>query len=227
MRVWVQSVQRAETGEIEVAEDVLRDQRWAEQQHEVGGENRHRQHSPGQRAHGEQYRQIARGHDQRERLEAVRGDAHAEARERARDPVRPAAATGGNVLRGPARRVRREQEDAREHADQPERAEHAQRARSDPRAGRLLYTAGRSPGDPNAGYGGCSLYGLIVTSTRRARVLHARYPVTAVASAGGPSGRGCAFESHHHTAGSSGEALPICDVATANPHTGCPGPAVS
>jgi len=69
--VGVQSVQGAQPGEIEVAEHILGDQRWAEQQHEVRGDDRHPQCAPGQRACGEQHRHVARGQDQRERLEAV------------------------------------------------------------------------------------------------------------------------------------------------------------
>jgi hypothetical protein len=46
VRVGVQPVQRAETGEIEVAEDVLGDQRRTEQQHQVGGDDRHPQGRP-------------------------------------------------------------------------------------------------------------------------------------------------------------------------------------
>jgi hypothetical protein len=39
-------MQSAQTGEIEVAEDILGDQRWAQQQHEVRGNDRHPQGAP-------------------------------------------------------------------------------------------------------------------------------------------------------------------------------------
>ena len=197
VRVGVQPVQGAQPGEIEVAEHILGDQRGPEQQHEVRGDDRHPQGAPGQRARGEQHRHVARGHDQRERLEAVRADAHAEALEGAGQPARPAAAAGGDVLRWTARRARGEQEDAREHAEQAERAERAQRARRDRRSSR---SGGAPPARRTAARGArdCQgsgrLHALIVTSRRSARLWCAEYPVTAaVASAGGirPVERAC------------------------------------
>jgi len=71
MRVGVEPVQSAQPREIEVAEHILGDQRWPEQQHEMRGDDRHPQRAPGQGARGEQHRHVAGGHDQRERLEAV------------------------------------------------------------------------------------------------------------------------------------------------------------
>jgi hypothetical protein len=42
VRIGVQPVQGSQTGEIEVAKDVLGDQWWAKQQHEVRGDDRAR-----------------------------------------------------------------------------------------------------------------------------------------------------------------------------------------
>ncbi len=170
VRVGVQAVQDAQAGEAEVAEHVLGDQRRAQQQHEVRGDDRRPQHPSGQRARGEQHRHVARDHDQRERLEAIRGDAHAEALEGAGQPTRPAAAAGGHVQRGARRRAGGDQKDGAQHAQQPERAERAQSAHRYPSAGRLLYACPRSSGEENASCGGPSLYQRIVTSTRPARV---------------------------------------------------------
>ena len=103
VRVRVHPVQGAQAGEIEVAEDVLGDQRRAQQQREVRGDDRHPYHPSWKRAHGEQHGQIARGHDQRERLEAVGAEAHAEAREGAGQPAGPAPAASGDILRRAAR----------------------------------------------------------------------------------------------------------------------------
>ncbi len=128
MRVWVQPVQRAQAGEVEIAEDVLGEQRGTEQQGEVRGEDRHPQRAPGQRADGEQDCRVARGHDQDERLEAVRAETDVETGEGTSQPARPASAAGGDILRGRARGPRGEQQDGREHAEQAERAEPAQAA---------------------------------------------------------------------------------------------------
>jgi hypothetical protein len=106
VRVRVHPVQGAQASEVEVAEDVLGDQRRTDQQREVRGDDRRPEHPSRQCAHGEQHGQIARGHDQRQRLKAVRAEAHAEARERARQPAWPASATRGNILRGAARGAR-------------------------------------------------------------------------------------------------------------------------
>jgi hypothetical protein len=166
MRVWVQPVQGAQPGEIEVAEDVLGDQRWAEQQREMRGEDRHPQHACRQRARRQQHRHIAGGHDQRERLEAARGDAHVQTLQGPGQPARPAAATRRDVLRRLARSPRGEQEGAREHAEQTEQAERAQRAR---RARRSPRAGGRSPAGgshraPAGGQGGGRLHAFIVTA---------------------------------------------------------------
>jgi len=116
VRVGVHSVQGAQTGEIEVAEHVLGDQRWAQQQHEMRGDDRHPQSAPRYGARGEQHSQVARGHDQRERLEATRCYAHVQALQGASQPVRPATAAGGDILRWTARRACGDEEYARKHA---------------------------------------------------------------------------------------------------------------
>jgi hypothetical protein len=173
VRVWVKPVQGAQPSEIEITKDILGDQWRPEQQHEVGGDDRRPQRAPGERACGEQYRHVARGHDQRERLKARRAEPHAEAPQRAGQPARPAAAARGHVLGWAARRTCREQEDAREQAEQTECAERAQRARGGRRCSRPggARTAGRtSRRARGACQGNGLLHALIVTSRRSARL---------------------------------------------------------
>ena len=180
VRVRVQPVQGAQPGEIEVAEDILGDQRRPEQQHEVRGDDRRPQRAPGQRARGEQDRHVARGHDQRKRLEARRAEAHTEAPQWAGQPARPAAAARGDVLRWAARRACREQQDAREHAEQTERPEHAQRTDRGRRCSRPggARAAGRtSRGARGFCQGSGRLHAPIVTSRRSARLWCAKYLV--------------------------------------------------
>jgi hypothetical protein len=121
-RVGVESVQDPHAGEREVAEHVLGDQRWAEQQDDVRRDDPHHEHSQRQRARGAQHRQVARAHDQHEQLEASWRDAHAETLQWASQPARPAAAAPGYVLGGPRRGAGCDQKDGRNHAEQAERA---------------------------------------------------------------------------------------------------------
>jgi hypothetical protein len=119
-------VQSAQTGEAEVAEHVLGDQRWAQQQHDVCSDDRRPQCGPRYCARGKQHRQVARAHDQRERLEAIGSDADAEAFEWTRQPARPAAAASGDIKRGLRRCAGCDQEDGREYAKQADCAKCAQ-----------------------------------------------------------------------------------------------------
>jgi hypothetical protein len=72
VRVRVQSVQRAEPGEADVAEDVLGDQRRPEQQDRVREHNRDPQRAQRHRARAHEDRDIAGAHHQRQRLKAAR-----------------------------------------------------------------------------------------------------------------------------------------------------------
>jgi hypothetical protein len=124
--VGVESVQRAEPGEADVAEHVLGDQRRPEQEERVGRHHGRRDRAQAERARGQQHEQIARAHDQAERLKAARADAHAEPFQRPGQPADPAAAARGDVLRRFPRRAGRRQEGARDDAEQPEQPERPQ-----------------------------------------------------------------------------------------------------
>lgn len=227
MRVRVHSVQSAQAGEIEVAEDVLGDQWRSDQQRQVRGDDRHPEHSPPQRAHGQQHCQVARGHDQRERLEAVGVEAHTETREGASQPAWPAPAAGRDILRWTARGARGDEQDAREHTEQAEHAEHVQercRDGSIPRADSAPRAGGCACAPRETCQGGARLHALIVTSRRPATLRCAEYPVGAARP---PGAYGCECTCAARPA--RRERLDICDVLdTANPHNRFripPGPA--
>jgi hypothetical protein len=121
VRVRVQSVQRAEPGKADVAEDVLGDQRRPEQQDHVREHDRDPQRAQRQRAHAHEDREIARAHHQRQRLKAARPErAQVQCPERPGEPWRPAAAARRHVLRRRGRGLGGGQEDGHDHREQPE-----------------------------------------------------------------------------------------------------------
>jgi hypothetical protein len=174
MRVGVKAMQGSHTSEAQVAKHVLGDQRWPEQQNHVRPHDRRQEPAHGQRSRREQHHHVADAHDQHQRLKAAPGDAHAQILQRARHPVRPAAAAPRNVRRGPRGGTGRHQEDGRDHAEQAERAKRAQGASRSLRVGCSVYARGWRSGDSGTGYGGRGRYPLIVTSRRSARVCRAR-----------------------------------------------------
>jgi len=171
VRVGVQAVKAAHAREGQVAEDVLGDQRRAEQQDQLDRHDRRRQQPPGKRSGGEQHHQVARAHDQHERLEAILGETHFEAAKRPGQPIRPAAAAGRDVHRGACRGARGDQEHAAQHTDQAQAPACRQQSRSGPRPPRRV---GRALGDSGSRYGGCRLDQPIVTSAGPASMLRAR-----------------------------------------------------
>jgi len=88
--VGVEPVQQAHPSELEVAEDVLGDERRPKQQQKVGRQNGKRDRLAGQRAGGEQRRNIAGAHHKRQQLEAGGADANSEPVQRSAQPPRPA-----------------------------------------------------------------------------------------------------------------------------------------
>jgi processive 1,2-diacylglycerol beta-glucosyltransferase len=194
MRVRIQSVQGAQPGEAQIAEHVLGDQRWAEEENQVRGHDRGDEHPWRQPPRGEQHRQVATAHDQHQGLEAATGETPAQVPERARHPARPAAAACGDVLRGSSGRTRRQEQDGRENAEQPEHSERPQAAcgplrGSSARSCRSVERVRRAAADLDARNGGGSLHRPIVTSTRgQACDAHGKLrPVLGGAPAGGPS----------------------------------------
>lgn len=175
--VRVVPVQRAQPCEAHVAEHVLGDQRGAEQQDRMRGEDRRDDRAHRQSARGKQHDQVARAHDQREGLEAARVDAHVQTLQGAGEPARPTAAATRHVLRRFARRSGARQEDRREQAEQAERSE-----RSEPspdrrcaswgrlvRAFRTTAAARAAAVDLHAGQGRCAAHRFILTSTPTGR----------------------------------------------------------
>jgi hypothetical protein len=137
VRVRVKAVQHAHARKREITEHVLGEQRRSQQQHDVRQQDRCHDRAHGQRSGREQHRDVARAHHERERLEAVRSDSQPETVQRSRQPPRPAAATGGHVLRRLARRAARHGEHARRHphqADHPERTQRRRGSRFGPRS---------------------------------------------------------------------------------------------
>jgi hypothetical protein len=172
VRVWVETVQRAEPGEADVAEDVLGEQRRPEQQDHVRGEDRGGDRAERQRPRAEQHERVARAHDQRQRLEPAGAEAHAEALERTGEPARPPARVRGHVLRGFAGGAGARQEDGDEDADQPDRPERAEEPRWPLGRSRQGLAAGlpaRGGGgvDRRARRGRGDRHRLIVTSSRK------------------------------------------------------------
>jgi hypothetical protein len=125
VRIGVESVQRAESREAEIAEHVLGDQRRSQQQDRVRRDDRRDDRSHRQRAREGQGEQIARAHDEREGLKGARADTHAKTLQRAGQPRRPAAAASGHVLRRFARGAGGGEQDRH---DDPRQAEQAERA---------------------------------------------------------------------------------------------------
>ena len=159
MRVGVQSVQRAKAREGQVAEHVLGDQWWRQQQHRVRQRDRARQRRERQLPRSHQHQQVARAHDEHQRLEAAAGETHLETAQRARHPGGPAAFSRGHILRGRRRSARAQQEHARHDAEQPECAEGAHEWGGDPRTSASARIFGPVRGDLSRWYRGRGLHG--------------------------------------------------------------------
>jgi hypothetical protein len=99
MCIRIEPVQRAHPCEADVAEDILREQRWAEQQDHMRRDDRRGDRAQRQRAREQEHEHVAGAHDQRQRLEATRSERQVQRFERLRDPRRPAAAATWHVLR--------------------------------------------------------------------------------------------------------------------------------
>jgi hypothetical protein len=178
MRVGVQAVQGSQTGEAEVAEHVAGYQRRAEQQDHVRGHDGAHERARRQRSRGDQHDEVAPGHDQHQRLEAVRGDADVKALERAGQPPGPAAGASRHVLRGSRRGTGAQQEHARDGREQAEHAEHAQ-GDSRPSGAWIARACRARSAMPGAAaedvrYRGRGLHGPIVASAPGASVSRAR-----------------------------------------------------
>lgn len=176
MGVWVEPVCRAEPGEGQVAEDVLGDQRRPEQQRDMCAHDRGCQRLARQAARAEQDQQVARAHDQHQRLEPTAAQPPPETVQGTGQPGGPAAARGRHIAGGRPRRLDRQHRDGPEHAEQPHDSQDVrQRRRGVPAAGALA-DAGVA-GAPDRRYVGGCLYRLILAPARQAGVQRARYAV--------------------------------------------------
>jgi hypothetical protein len=170
VRVRVEPVQRAHSREADVTKHVLGEQRRAEQQDHVRGEDRDGDRVQRQRAREHEHEHVARAHDQRQRLKAARAEREVQRFERLRDPRRPAAAASRHVLRRFAGGAGRRQEHADDDAEQPEQPERTRQPRrpcvARPSCSRAVWATLRR-GVSNRRFGqGRRLHRLIVTSTR-------------------------------------------------------------
>ncbi len=129
VRVGVQSVQQAQASKLEVAEDVLRDERRAEQQQKVGRQDRKRDRLAGQVAGGEQRGNVAGAHHERQHLEARGADANPEPVQRAAQPAGPAPDARRDIGCGATRGAGHDAKDAHDDAEQAGEADCSQGSR--------------------------------------------------------------------------------------------------
>ena len=147
VRVRVKAMQGPHTRERQVAEHVLGDQRRPEQQDHVRHHDRHRDRRQCQPARRGQHQQVARAHDQHQRLEARVRQADAQAPQRTGHPRRPAARAGWNELGRRRRGARAQQRHAHDDAHQPQQAKRAHDARRPARGRRAVSARRRRRGD--------------------------------------------------------------------------------
>ena len=99
VRVGVEAVQRAHTGEGDVAEDVLGDQRWSEGEDHVGADHRRSQPPQGHGTGARQGEEVGAADDQNQRLELPAAEVRARPGEWAGQPPGPATDVRGHVSR--------------------------------------------------------------------------------------------------------------------------------
>jgi len=221
MGIRVEPVQHADAGEREIAEDVLGDQRRAEQQRQVSEHDRGQQRRQRQRSRGREHEQVACAHRQHQNLKAAAREPDSEAPEWPGQPRRPAAFAGRDVLRGAARRAGRDEQHAGDDPDQAERAQRARERRGDPGALRAAGAGGCIRRHAQACCRGRGLHSCIVASARRAGVVYplCKCPTWSLACGHSHACRGmptspvqaCARPPALGRASS-----PLCDAVTAN-----------
>jgi hypothetical protein len=158
MRVRVQPVQRAHARKRQIAEHILREQRWPQQQDHVRQHDRPRERRNRQSLRRQQHEHVARAHDQHQRLEGASAHTHVEAPQWPCQPPRPAAAAARHIRRGCRCRTRAHQEYRHQDAQQPKPAKGKHDAYGPPRSRRCACLLGCLPGAANRGYGGGSGY---------------------------------------------------------------------
>jgi hypothetical protein len=156
VRIRVESVDDPQPREREIAEDILGDQRRPERhdhvgQHDRGGERRERQPPSDQK-----HEQVARAHDQNQRLKTRGRQADPQSSQRSCQPRRPAAGAGRHVPGRFGGGTRAHKERANDDREQPERAQSAREREGRARADWRAPLRAHSPVDECRGYGGRS-----------------------------------------------------------------------
>jgi hypothetical protein len=151
VRIWVQPVQHPHARERQIAEHVLRDQRRAKRHERIREHDRRRDRSERQPPRDRQHQQVARAHDQRERLEARARQPYVEAVQGAGEPRRPAAAARGDVLPRRRRGAGAREEGAREDSQQPQRSQQPRELRRRVRAPGPVRAGSLPGGHPGGG----------------------------------------------------------------------------
>jgi hypothetical protein len=147
VRVRVKAVQGPQARERQVTEHVLGDQRRSQQQDHVRDHDRHRDRGHPQPARRRQHQQVARAHDQHQRLEAGVREADAETAQRTGHPRRPATRAGGNELRRRRGGARAQERHAHDDAHQAQQAERAHNVRRPASVASVARADGRRLGD--------------------------------------------------------------------------------
>ena len=127
--VGVQPMQHAEASELEVAKDVLGDERRTEQQQQVGRQDRKHDCLAGQDRCGEQRSNVAGAHRERQHLEAGGADAKREPVQGTAQPARPAPDARWDIGRGATGGPGRHAKDAHDDAKQTGDADRSQGGR--------------------------------------------------------------------------------------------------
>jgi hypothetical protein len=127
--VGVESVQHTQSGELEVAEDILGDQRWSEQQRQVRGNDPRSDRPPGEDAGRGKRRGVSGAQEQRPNLEARRADTQPKAVQGSVQPARPTSDARRHILCGLAGGAGHHTKQTRHDRHQPGHPQRAQRRR--------------------------------------------------------------------------------------------------
>ncbi|MEA2315041.1 MAG: hypothetical protein QOI03_1733 [Solirubrobacteraceae bacterium] len=144
--VWVEAVQRAQARERRVAEDIEGDQRRPEQHDHVGRDDPRREQTRRQHARAGEHEQVARAHDQNQRLKAGVRERGTDSLQRPGQPAGPAAGARGHIAGWFGGGVGAQQQSAGEDSEQAQRGERPLHARPPPSPCLLGSRIGRARG---------------------------------------------------------------------------------
>ena len=126
VRVRVQAVQGVHPREAQIAEDVLGDERRAEEEDHLRGDDRTGDRAQRKLARAHEHGGVTGAQHQRVRLKARPADRETKTMQGTRQPARPASAARGHVLRGRMRRAGGDRRRARDDRCEPGPAERSQ-----------------------------------------------------------------------------------------------------